>query len=123
MQNFKGRIMLKYIFVDDDVIFLNILRAFFGGAPHRFCGDSRDVLAVIEQEGPFDALISDYDMPYKNGLVLAEKVRKLYPDLPIMVVSGHERPAHLPHGIQQWLSKPISLDFLRNEIQLLLPAV
>ena len=123
MQNFKGTIMLKYIFVDDDIIFLNILRAFFGPHPHQFCSNPIEVLPILETYGPFDVMISDYDMPGENGLGLAKKVRKLYPDLPIVVLSGHLRPAHLPNSIDKWLSKPIVLDFLKKEIQLILGAV
>lgn len=43
---------------------------------------------IVDEPGRFDLMITDYDMPYTNGLELARMVQDVAPDLPILVVSG-----------------------------------
>ena len=40
------------------------------------------------EKGPFDVLITDYNMPGMDGLMLAARVRQLYPQTAIIMVSG-----------------------------------
>ena len=109
--------MKKYLFVEDDVAFLQILRLFFGSSPHVYRSDVRQVASVLKQEGPFDVMITDYDMPYHNGIALAEWVNRSYPKMPILILSGHEKPDLFPPFIMQWMQKPLSLDVLAWEIE------
>jgi len=39
-------------------------------------------------KGPFDVLITDYNMPGMDGLSLAARVRQLYPQTAIILVTG-----------------------------------
>jgi DNA-binding NtrC family response regulator len=47
------------------------------------------VLDSLEQESPFDLLISDILMPNVDGITLVEQVKKAYPTTPILLISGH----------------------------------
>jgi CheY-like chemotaxis protein len=38
---------------------------------------------------PVDLLVLDYEMPVMNGEAVAREVRRLYPGLPIVLLSGH----------------------------------
>ncbi len=109
--------MKKYLFVDDDGAFLEVLRLFFGSTPHVYLSDMRHVASVLKHDGPFDAMITDYDMPYQNGLALAKWVNQHYSAMPIVILSGHEKPELLPSFVVQWIEKPISLDVLDWEIR------
>jgi len=40
------------------------------------------------EKGPFDVLITDYNMPGMDGLSLAARVRQLYPQTAIILVTG-----------------------------------
>jgi DNA-binding NtrC family response regulator len=108
--------MKKYLFVDDDGAFLEVLRLFFGSSPHVYLSDVRHVASVLKHDGPFDVMITDYDMPYHTGLELAKWVKQHYSAMPILMVSGHEKPDLLPSFVMQWMKKPISLDVLAWEI-------
>jgi DNA-binding NtrC family response regulator len=109
--------MLKYIFVDDDVIFLQMLQVFFGQNVHQYASDARQVAKILRAHGPFDVMISDYDMPYQDGMILAQWAHELYPHMTIAMLSGHTKPDLLPYYIGGWILKPVDLDVLNWEIQ------
>ncbi|TGN10408.1 response regulator [Leptospira ilyithenensis] len=50
--------------------------------------DSEVALKFLEANQP-DLLISDIKMPFLTGDKLVEEVKKFYPDLPIIVVTGY----------------------------------
>ncbi|WP_051938817.1 response regulator transcription factor [Luteibacter sp. 9135] len=53
-----------------------------------------ELLAVLARE-PCDALITDFSMPEpgRDGLALLAEIRRLYPDLPVMVITTLANPA------------------------------
>ncbi len=74
--------------------------------------NSRDALAEL-QAAParFDAVITDEVMPGLSGTELAARLRRLRPDLPIVLVSGYIGPmmsarAHAA-GVSRILKKPV----------------
>jgi len=46
-------------------------------------------LATIEHEGPFDIVVSDYQMPEMNGAVFLKKVAELAPDCVRLMLTGN----------------------------------
>ncbi len=71
------------------------------------------VLQVVKQQRPeVDLLIVDYDMPGMNGLELVREMRKLYPELPVILCTGYEdRVRKLDWqqvGINEVLQKPVT---------------
>ena len=109
--------MRKIIFVDDDSLFLEILKHFFGSTPHCYVGDVRHIASVIATHGPFDGLVTDYNMPHQDGLALAQWMHGAHPEMPIIVLSAHEKPDQVPDYIKIWILKPINLDVLDQEIK------
>ncbi len=49
--------------------------------------DPGEALDKLE-ENTYDCIVSDYDMPGRNGIELLETVRKEYPDLPFILFTG-----------------------------------
>jgi CheY-like chemotaxis protein len=49
--------------------------------------DGSVALSVVG-EGPVDLLVTDYEMPFISGLRLAEQMRELDGELPVLMVSG-----------------------------------
>jgi CheY-like chemotaxis protein len=47
-----------------------------------------DALARLQTQ-PFDLLVTDYNMPGMNGLDLAQAVRRIWPDIPIVLMTVH----------------------------------
>jgi PAS domain S-box-containing protein len=62
--------------------------------------------------GTFDLVISDQTMPHMTGLQLAEKIREVKSDIPIILCSGFSERINernfRSHGIQGFLMKPIT---------------
>ena len=50
--------------------------------------DGEQALQLIHQNGPYDLVISDYDMPNKNGCEFYNELRHLYPSTPFILVSS-----------------------------------
>lgn len=68
-----------------------------------------DALEYLE-EHDVDCIVSDYDMPGKNGLEFLEAVREQYPDLPFILFTGK--------GSEQIASEAISkgvTDYLQKQ--------
>ena len=83
--------------------------------------NAEEALVVLQGPDPVDLLLTDVRMPGAgDGLTLAATVRSLWPDLKIVVVSGH-----LPGGPSAGLAdgffyKPFNVDALVARVKALL---
>jgi CheY-like chemotaxis protein len=83
------------------------------GAEVGPCLNPRDAVAAVKDDpAAWDLVISDYDMPGMNGEALARTLRKLRPDLAILLLTAlprvhqlHQGPDKLFDGV---LGKPTS---------------
>jgi len=76
--------------------------------------DAEKALAELEKDAEkFNVLFTDVVMPGVSGVELAERVRRHYPDLPVILTSGysHVLAEHGAHGFEL-LHKPYSLEQL-----------
>ena len=48
----------------------------------------------------YDLVVSDVDMPRMSGLGLTSKIRTLYPDLPVIIISYKDRPEDKRKGLE-----------------------
>ena len=67
----------------------------------------------------FDLLLTDVAMPGTNGAELAERVRQLRPELPIIFISGYADPDAVAghHRLQPLVRKPFRVADLAAEIE------
>jgi CheY-like chemotaxis protein len=84
--------------------------------------DSAAALSVIRSRpGEFDLVITDYSMPRMTGTSLARKITALYPELPILLVSGYgdlvDREEVRESGIREVLTKPLLWTELHSAIR------
>lgn len=66
-----------------------------------------------------DLVISDVRMPGSlDGIALLAIVRREFPELPVIIVSGHLRPsAALADGATQFLAKPYAMDEMLQAVE------
>jgi PAS domain S-box-containing protein len=74
-------------------------------------------LRLLEAEGQFDLIVTDYAMPGMTGLDLAMKVKQIRPRLPIVLATGYaELPTQRAVDFPR-LNKPYSQDELSAALQ------
>jgi CheY-like chemotaxis protein len=67
------------------------------------------------------AVITDHIMPGMNGAQFVRELRKIQPDLPVMVISGLEEAEQDYEGLHvRFLLKPLSPDLLLSNLRYLL---
>jgi CheY-like chemotaxis protein len=77
------------LLVDDNKLGLSARKSVLEELGHRIATASNGVDA-LEQFGDraFDLVVTDYKMPRMNGLELIVGLRKIAPDLPVILISG-----------------------------------
>ncbi|MDT7042228.1 response regulator [Candidatus Nitronereus thalassa] len=109
--------------VDDEPIFLETMCANLDSAGH-VCESARtvDQALTLLSTRPFDLLLTDHDMPGRNGLGLIEEVkkRKNFSDIPIILMTGNPDPniqnIARKIGVYQTIIKPFDFQFLLEAV-------
>jgi two-component system chemotaxis response regulator CheY len=87
--------------------------------------DGEAALQVL-RDSPCDLLLTDLEMPNRDGLSLVAAVRDLpsHRFLPVLVLSCHHPSEFEPEhrqGVTGWLVKPIDPEMLRRWVRRVLP--
>ena len=123
--------MARILIIDDDLSIQQLFKQFLSGEDHNVLSASngKEGLRLMKQQKP-DLIITDIMMPEMDGLEVVREIRKTYPGLPVIAISGGMRglPINfLPHakkiGVCQVFEKPISLTTLREAVNELLGAI
>lgn len=88
------------LIVDDDVLVRTTLSAIFDDAGYqvRSAADGFSALAEIKYESP-DLLLSDLNMPGMSGFELLSVVRRRFPEILVIAMSGGFSGNEVPHGV------------------------
>ena len=83
--------------------------------------DGAEALEILSREqGAFDLLLTDIQMPVMDGIALALAVARDHPDLTILLMTGYadqrERASGLDALIHDVITKPFALAALRNTV-------
>ena len=82
---------IRVLHVDDDPEFAELTAAFLDRADGAFeietAADAAEGLDRLE-DGAFDCIVSDHEMPGRNGIEFLETVREVDPDLPFVLFTG-----------------------------------
>lgn len=115
------------LLVDDDPIVLQLESLIFRQADfHVLEADGpTEALRLATTHATIDLLVTDFAMPEINGLELTRRIRKLHPNIPVLVVSGSIeaccRPDDYPDRFAL-LPKPFNCEDLLKQAAALLNA-
>ena len=120
--------MANILIIDDDNQFRTMLRKMVerNGYEVIEASDGKEGIKLY-RKNPTDLIITDLIMPEKDGIETIQELRKDFPDVKIIAISGGGRlgPHDYLHlakmlGAQRTLTKPIELpELLRNIKELL----
>ena len=113
--------MTTVLFVDDDSSLCSLVKVGLErrGISVRIASDVAHALAVLDQQD-VDVLVTDLAMPGVDGVGLCAVVRDRFPDLPVVVLTGHGTVSAavdaLRAGAKNFLLKPVELDALAHVV-------
>ncbi len=77
--------------------------------------DGSEALDALQEE-PFDLLLADIVMPQLDGVGLALKVAKEYPDLRVVLMTGYAAERDRAHNLDALVHEVVSKPFSMSEI-------
>ena len=124
--------MLKVFLVEDESVVRESLRNNIPWKEYgfNFVGEASDgemALPLIRKTAP-DVLITDIKMPFMDGLSLSHIVKKEFPSMRVIIMSGYDDFEYakraIKEGVDQYISKPITksgmkevLDSVKEKIE------
>jgi CheY-like chemotaxis protein len=111
-----GNDRLKILFIDDDIVQLNLLRELLNreGMFLHTCPRASDALQILQKEH-FDIAFSDIQMPDMNGFELVEHIRRSNVEnaktMPVIALSANSHLSDAKYreaGFSAFLAKPFS---------------
>lgn len=115
----------KLVLVADDELFIRetIKRTLEGGGYEVLTAqDGTEALAVYAgNQKNIDIVVTNVEMPFMDGPALCRALKKLNPDVRILVSSGHkqrEKVAEIKScGVENFLAKPYTADQLADRVR------
>ncbi|MGG4192581.1 response regulator transcription factor [Paenibacillus jamilae] len=84
------------------------------------CGDGIQVLEFCNKEVP-DVVLMDINMPIENGVIATERLRDIFPDVKVIILSIHDDESYvfetLRKGAPGYLLKDMEAESLINAIR------
>ncbi len=109
--------MSRFLVIDDDAIFCEMIKAVLESAGHSVEAATNGRLAISSyRKQPHDLVITDLIMPEIEGIEIIMELKRDYPDVKIIAISGGGRFADGPRclkmaaelGASDILAKPFT---------------
>jgi DNA-binding NtrC family response regulator len=113
---------MKILVVDDDAIVIKSCRRILEAEGFEVTAvpGADEALEKIKSS-EFDLLLMDVKMPKHDGIFLMREIKKNWPDIPIMVMSGYPTPETIADvlklGATQFIPKPFRPDELVKSVR------
>ena len=107
----------RVLVVDDQFINRTILERQLEpcGVQVKLCRNGVEALEALAAEGPFDAVLTDHNMPEMDGLTLALRIREKGLDLPIVLLTSDPAAAREAEGYDL-MAAVIQKPILRSDL-------
>ncbi|MBR6162481.1 response regulator [bacterium] len=103
----------KILILDDETVFTSSMKILFEleGVGEVFAFNSPLKALEYLENNPVDVVVSDFAMPEMNGVEFLSKVKRLYPDLSLILVTGYADKENAIKainevGIYRYIEKP-----------------
>jgi signal transduction histidine kinase len=112
---------LDLLLVDDDDSVRKVVSALLEGDGHRVdpASEGDEALRMLD-ESAYDVVITDRAMPEMNGDELARQIKRRYPQVPVLLLTGFgdmmTHAGESPEGVDLIVSKPVSEEELRRAL-------
>ena len=113
---------IKVLLVDDEEEFVTTLaeRLEMRAFEARVATSGDQALSLV-QEQKFDLIVLDVMMPGIGGLEVMKQVKSTYPEMPVILLTGHGSTKEGMEGMQEgafdYLMKPLDIDELTTKIK------
>ncbi|MCX5865163.1 MAG: cache domain-containing protein [Deltaproteobacteria bacterium] len=114
----------RILFVDDETNIAEMGKAMLSGLGYRVTARTNSLEALEEfrsQPGDFDLLITDQTMPKMSGVELVQEVRKLRPELPVILCTGYSAAIGEDSaggmGVRHFIMKPLTMRLLAETVR------
>jgi DNA-binding response OmpR family regulator len=113
---------INIMLVDDEEDFIRTLseRLEMRGLKKNTAVDSDQAIKIVGDKGP-DIIILDLKMPGIDGMEVLRKVRTAYPDIMVIIHTGHgndmDEAEARQLGVFDYLKKPVALELLVERIK------
>ncbi len=114
------------LLVDDEVHILEgfaIMLKFSGINNTITCGDSREVMAILEKQ-PVELILLDLLMPHLTGEELLRRIHELYPQIPVIIITATNdvdtAVRCMKYGAVDYMMKPVERSRLVTGIKRIL---
>ena len=113
---------IRVLHVDDDSNFSDLTQAYLTQEDSRFVVETATSVAKglesIDDDPP-DCVVSDYEMPGKDGIEFLHRVREWYPDLPFVLFTGRGSEEVASEAISAGVTEYIQKDSAPEQYELL----
>jgi DNA-binding response OmpR family regulator len=113
---------LRLLLVDDETEFVKTLseRIRIRGLDADYAFSGEMALEMLAESLP-DVVVLDLSMPGMEGIEVLRQVKKRYPELPVLILSGHgsvkDEAVTRRIGAFDYLQKPVDIDTLIERVR------
>lgn len=113
---------MKVLVVDDSGVMRKVIVRALNAVGVKECVEAANGVEAfrIFQADQFDLILTDWNMPEKNGLELVKDIRATGATLPIIMVTTEAQKgqvvAAIQAGVSDYLTKPFDNDVLRAKL-------
>lgn len=113
---------IRALLIDDEEDLVSALaeRLGFRGIEAEFAVSGAEALEKMSQ-AQFDVVLLDLKLPGMSGIEVLRELRRSYPDVPVLLITGHGAPIDLPEFKSEehfdYLAKPVDINVLMTKMR------
>jgi two-component system, chemotaxis family, chemotaxis protein CheY len=118
---------MKILIVDDSRAINAMVSEMLQNAGHdsSWAENGADAVSKIKDEGNFDLILLDWNMPVMSGPeFLQENQKNKFTDTPVVMMTTENKPSYIKEalslGAVEYVMKPFTSDILLNKIDIVL---